>query len=211
MTDTNQTQTTEQTANPNQGDPASQATDQTTATAAVTDSQASTDAAQQGATDGDATAPEIPEAYTFTLPEGTVLSNDVVGALSEFAKVGKLTQEQAQAHVEKLASAYDAQVQEQLSDMKKAWAEQARSDKEMGGDKFEQSMATAKQALGKFGSPELVKFLEESGLDAHPAMIKTFWQIGKLISEDGFVASQNSASGEPKSRAERMFPNMKTA
>ncbi len=51
------------------------------------------------------------------------------------------------------------------------------------GDKFEPNLNIAKSVIKKFG-PEIVPFLEESGLGNHPAMVKMLHSIGTAMLED---------------------------
>jgi hypothetical protein len=92
------------------------------------------------------------------------------------------------------------------------WSAESRADKEFGGKDLDANLGTAKRALDRFGSPDLKRFLDETGLGNHKDVIRFFWKVGKAISEDGFVGD----SGRPGKRdgpltfaeiAERMYPN----
>jgi hypothetical protein len=61
------------------------------------------------------------------------------------------------------------------------------------GEKFDSNVEIAKQAVEKFGGPELKEFLEKSRLGNHPIFAKVFHKIGTLISED----SLKSGGGSP--------------
>ena len=128
-----------------------------------------------------------PEKYEFTPAEGTQFDEQVIGAFSEIAKELNLTQEAAQKVLDKMAPAIQARQSEQIAAVQSAWANQAKSDKEFGGDKLNESLAVAKKALETFGSPELSALLNESGMGNHPEIIRAFYRAGKAISEDRFV------------------------
>lgn len=134
-----------------------------------------------------------PESYAdFSAPEGVELDQDVLGNLKTIAKELNLTQENAQRIVDlgvqmqqKQSEAWQAQVEK--------WVGEVKSDKEIGGDKLPENLGIARKAVDAFGSPELKALLDSSGLGNHPLMIKTFVNIGKAISEDGFVTSSKTA------------------
>lgn len=52
------------------------------------------------------------------------------------------------------------------------------------GDKFDANTALVKKAYGKFATPELEKYLIDTGLGNHPDLIKAFANIGKAMLED---------------------------
>lgn len=156
-------------------------------------------------------APVIPEKYEFKAPEGVTLDPVAVEAFSPIAKDLKLTNEQAQ----KLVDLQVAQSARALADQHVAWkavtdkwAAEARSDKDIGGAKFEENLGVASKAIDKFGTPELRKALSESGMGNHPAVVKFFVNVGRQLSEDT-IASGNAGSGAPrKTAAEILFPSL---
>ena len=66
-------------------------------------------------------------------------------------------------------------------------------------------------ALARFGNPDLVKVLNETGLGNHKAVIRFMAQVGKQISEDRLPGTGDGAStGEPVDPAALMYPSMQT-
>lgn len=173
-------------------DPA--ATD-TTAEQKPVDGQAPATAADAPATNADEPAEEkpqgAPEEYAdFTAPEGVTFNAETMTEFKAFAKEKNLSQEDAQKLVDigmKNAQQRDANYRDQIEQAQKQWAESSRTDKEFGGDKLDENLAVAKQALATFGSPELSAMLEESGLGNHPEIIRAFYRVGKAVSEDRLV------------------------
>lgn len=158
-------------------------------------------------TKGDATAEgQVPESYTFTMPDGVELDKAAADEFSVIAKEFKLSQEGAQ----KIADIGAAMVQRQAQEHAKTvegWVQAAKADKDIGGDKFSENLGVAKAAIDKFGSPELKALLDSTGIGNHPAVVKFAFAVGKAISEDGFVP------GAPKvavavDKAKVMFPTM---
>lgn len=154
--------------------------------------------------------PTIPEAYEFKMPEGVEIDKDAAAEFSSIAKELKLDQAGAQKVADVAVKMAQRQLEEHTKQVQ-GWVESAKSDKEFGGAKFDENLATAKKALDAFGSPALRKVLDETGLTNHPDMIRTFWKIGQAISEDGKVMTAGSGANPP-SIEQIMYPTMaKTA
>lgn len=70
------------------------------------------------------------------------------------------------------------------------------------GDAFKQKVAEANFALKKIGSPELAKFLEESGLGDNPLLVKAFASAASLLKEDKIVGEEAGSFGSALSPSE---------
>lgn len=191
-----------------------------TAAAAAQQSQQPTDgqppaAAPQDGTDGKTEGdqgktgdePVVPEKYEFKAPEGREFDQSVIDQFSEVAKELKLTQEGAQKVIDKLGSAFAEKQTNTLEAAKTEWVKSATADKEFGGEKLNENLATAKRALDTFGTPELRALLNESGLGNHPEIIRAFYRAGKQISEDRFVPGGIGGSGAARDPAKSLYPN----
>lgn len=149
--------------------------------------------------------PQVPETYTFEMPEGIALDQAAQDEFSAVARELKLDQATAQK-VADVGIKMAQRQQEIFETTKAAWVEQAKTDKEIGGDRFDQSLALAVKTLNAFGSPELKDVLNASGLGNHPAVIKLLVKAGKAISEDGFVTG--APRGADTDPAKKLYPNM---
>lgn len=145
-----------------------------------------------------------PERYEFTAPEGSELDAAVTDAFAGVAKELNLTQEAAQKVVDKMAPLMAQRQAEQVQAVQKQWRDESTADKEFGGDKLTESLATARKAMDAFASPALKQTLEQTGLGNHPEVIRMFVKVGKAISEDGFV---NGANKPIVDDAKRFYPN----
>lgn len=141
-------------------------------------------------------APVVPEAYTFTAPEGTEYDPEILESFSEAAKEASLTQDAAQKLIEKMAPALAARQVDQVQAIHKEWLASSYSDKEFGGEKLAENLGVARKALENFGSPELRSLLDETGLGNHPEVIRFMFRAGKAISEDKFVGGSPSGTGK---------------
>lgn len=150
-----------------------------------------------------------PEAYAdFTAPEGVTLNSETIDELKAFAKEKNLTQEEAQKLVDlgvKNAQGTVAQLDAHIAQTRIEWAEASRTDQEIGGDKLDENRAVAKRALETFGTPELVKFFDETKLGDHPEVLRAFFRVGKAISEDRLVTGTKSPVPNP---LKTLYPTM---
>ncbi|MDZ7789729.1 MAG: hypothetical protein U5L08_04395 [Xanthomonadales bacterium] len=135
-------------------------------------------------------ADEPPEEYQFETPEGVEMDEAVTEAYSEAAREAGLSQDKAQALLDKVSPIMAQRTNERIEAAKTEWTEAAQSDKEFGGDKLQENLGVAHKALETFGTPELQELLNESGLGNHPEVIRAFYRAGKAISEDQFVNGQ---------------------
>ena len=173
-------------------------TEETTATEETTKTEETT---EQTTTESDKTLltdkekPQgAPETYAdFTVPEGMEINKPLLDAVQPALKEAGLSQIQAQ----KLMDAYSGQLQAE-----------SKGDKEIGGDKFDESIGSAKRAIDKFGTPKLVEVLDQTGLGNHPEFIRLLTRVGKLIAEDDPGGSAGPGGSE-KTAAEILYPNEK--
>lgn len=140
-------------------------------------------------------AAAVPEKYEFKAPEGTEYDPEVLESFSAAAKEAGLTQDAAQKLIEKMAPALSARQADQIQAVHKEWQEGSKADKEFGGEHLPENLGVARKALDTFGTPELRKLLDETGLGNHPEVIRLLYRTGKAISEDKFV------SGSPGGKA----------
>jgi len=151
-----------------------------------------------------------PPAIELKVPEKSLLDAASVERIASFAKERGLSQEQAQALLERdhenLVSSEVAQ-KAALDAQSKQWVKDIISDKEIGGEGAKQNIALAHRVIEKFASPVLVQQLRETGLGNHPELIRLFVNVGKLMSDDQLVLG-NGAPTVEKSAAEIFYPSM---
>jgi len=137
-----------------------------------------------------------PEKYEFKSHDGKEFDAGTLEAFSEIAKELNLTQEAAQKLLDRMGPTIETQQKGQLQAIHNGWVESSKVDKEFGGEKLAENLATAKKALDTFGSPELRALLEQSGLGNNPEVIRFMFRAGKAISEDSFVG-RSTGAGKP--------------
>jgi len=153
----------------------------------------------------------VPEKYELKAPEGVTLDSEVLGEFEGIAKELKLSQEDAQKVADlgaKLSQKFATAQAQAIEDASSAWVAAVTADKEIGGEKLTENLASAQKALQAFGSPELSKLLNESRLGNHPEVIRLMAKVGKAISEDRMVTGGAGPSREgPKTAAEVLYPS----
>lgn len=155
-------------------------------------------------------AGESPETYAdFTLPEGVELDAAALEKAAPIFKELGLDQTGAQKLIDTYAEMVQAGAQRQVDSFnqtKQDWLEAAQGDKEIGGDKFDETVADAKVGLNKFGNPELKKLMNEFGIGNHPEVIRFMAKVGRLTKEDN-PGSIGQNSGQAKDRVQLMYPS----
>lgn len=151
-----------------------------------------------------------PEEYQdFTLPDGVTLDDTKLADFKEFAKTNNLSQEQAQAAIDKHVQAVQEAAKapyELWAQTQKEWTDAVKADPDIGGAKFQENIGHAARAVDQFGGSALREALNFTGAGNHPAVIKAFVTIGKHLAEGTFVSPNNAAT--PKSAEEVFYPTM---
>ena len=90
-------------------------------------------------------------------------------------------------------------------DLQTKWVSEIKADPEIGGTRFEASMAQASRAIDRLGVPGLKEALNLTGAGNNPAIVKAFVRLGQMVSEDRFVPGRNAAPPAPRSPAETIY------
>lgn len=178
---------------------------------------------QEGSpTDGDQ-APEKPEAekpagapetYKFSIPEELpegVVEAEIHDAYEKAARELDLPQDKAQTLFNTTMSGIYRQAMAGQEKQAKEWRAAAEKDSEYGGDKLEENLAIAKKSVKEFGSDGLRELLDDpNGVGNNPEFIRFMYRVGKAVSEDRFVGSNQ---GQPvdldddAALARKFYPN----
>lgn len=138
-----------------------------------------------------------PIEYTdFTFPEGLKADEATLSELTDFAKSKGLSQEDVQKLVDLGSRSLLKTANDQIEALNQAnveWETGSRSDPEFGGVKLDENLAISKKALDAFTTPQFRELLVKTKLGNHPEVIRTFFRIGKSLSEDGIVTSEGAS------------------
>lgn len=168
----------------------------------------------------DEAKPGVPEKYEFKLPEGIKLDEATQAKASEVFKELGLSQEGSQKlldfHVEQMKKAVDSSLNE-VADMRKQWRDQVKSDPEIGKnlEGVKATCAKAIDALGPAISKPFREAMDLTGAGDHPAFIKAFHALAKMVTEGTHVSGKNPSAegqkipGSVPSAAHALYPNLK--
>lgn len=142
------------------------------------------------------------------MPEGFELDQ---GALDKakpiFAELGIDSQEGVQKLVSLFAEVQGdqaAQVASAIATQHEEWLAPVKA--EWGSD-YDERLGTAAKAMKAIGGDELAEALNITGAGNHSAVIKAFYKVGSLMSEDALVAG-DSAVNKPNPMTS-IYPSMK--
>lgn len=146
-----------------------------------------------------------PEKYDIKLPEGFALSDEMRVEYETFSRRNNLTQEEAQAGMDqhlKMVNGLLAQIQKAGEDQRKSMHDETM--KHLGAD-AQKKLANVAKMIDKYGTPELRKYLNESGAGDHVEVVKLMQKLAEAMSPDTLV--QGKPSTGKKSPADVMFPS----
>lgn len=135
--------------------------------------------------------PEEPDAATHAdappAPEAPAPENGEAARLEDFLR----------QHEEARRAEWRARVE--------AWRDEAARDPEIGGARFEASVARAQLALGRFDEGGRIgRLLEASGYGNHPDIVRFFNRLADAVMED--VPAPGTAEDGLAPLEERMYP-----
>jgi hypothetical protein len=167
--------------------------------------------AEQSLDEGTASG-STPTEISLEAPEGSSLGEDYVSSLADFARENGLSQEAAQAMLDReVGASQEAQrAREQaIATEQQKWRDTVQSDKEIGGDRFAESTQLARKVIHKYGSDELIQELNDSGYGDHPELVRLLVRIGREMSDDTLLTGKISSpvDSQPKSAEEIMYPD----
>src|SRR5690606_38901077 len=87
------------------------------------------------------------------------------------------------------------------------WADDAKADKEIGGDKWEATVVASRRAVDRLGTPALKEYLNATGGGNHPELIRFMAKVGAMIKEDNPPTGGAEGAGKPVDPAHVLFPN----
>lgn len=169
--------------------------------------KSSSEPAKSETEDGAVKPAVVPEKYDLKLAEKSPLDPKHLEKIASFAKERGLSQDQAQALLDR-DNQLAVEQQANWDNTQKQWVNEVQADKELGGERYAQNIENAKRALDQFASPNLRKQLNETGLGNHPELVRVFARIGKAMADDTIIVPGRQA-GEQKSAAEVLYGSAK--
>ena len=153
-------------------------------------------------------APEVPAYGEFKLPDGATVDGEQLEQATALFKEAGLPHEQAQKFIDLALSREQAAATRGVQafvDLQTKWVSEIKADPEIGGTRFEASMASASRAIDRLGVPGLKEALNLTGAGNNPAIVKAFVRLGQMVSEDRFMPGRNAAPAASRSPAETIY------
>jgi hypothetical protein len=141
--------------------------------------------------------PGAPESYDLKVPEKSFMSADQLEAFKSYAKEKGLSNVDAQALLERDHGVLQAGLQaisQKAQQIRNQWITEIKADKDIGGEKYEQTLAMADRALQEFfPGADMKELLDNTGWGYNPGFVKGLMRIGKLMSP----SSIHQPQGQP--------------
>lgn len=179
------------------------AADKATADKAIADKATADKKAADDAAAAAANQPKPPDKYTLKLPDETRLEAEDLTQFEVYARENGMTNDQAQAALEKHHEAIEAQAVR--------FYEMAKADKDYGGEKLEQSTKHATALLDRVrpkGTPRGDAFrglLKRTGYGNHPEILAFMADLGKMTDEDPTLGQRPDRSTGNTDMASKLY------
>lgn len=189
---------------------------------AATDDQATKDKAdaekktadEQAAKDAAAKALLFDSVADLKLPDGTIVDEPMAKEFTEWAKANGFTKTQAQQAADlhlKTLGVFAQKLQADAQAQVKAWGEEILNDKDLGGAKVQETVATAEKffALAKTVPGVNIERLQgdmvRTGMANHPDLIRVARFIGQHVGDDNVFIADRSTAAPPADMASRWY------
>ncbi len=145
--------------------------------------------------------------YNFSLPDGQEIPEESAKEFGEFAKSQNLSQDQAQAALNKFYEYEQAKVN-QVQETFKQWKAETEADPEYGGQNLTASVNRAKKVLQAFGDDEYKKDLEMFGLGNKTSTIRFLNKVYAKMGEDSVGDTKAGGAPQKLSPEKVLYPEM---
>jgi len=98
----------------------------------------------------------------------------------------------------------EAQAVEALEQKVTDWTAGGKTDKEFGGDQYDENVAIAIKGLEAVAGDEVKTILSQTGLGSHPEVIRMFLKIGKVFGDPSIITSHGGVA-ERKDAADILY------
>lgn len=137
----------------------------------------------------------LPDNYDFGLGEGVQLTPEDQAAYNELFKSWGLTQEQV-TQLSQLEQNLGSRLQQEAADVlsttMQSWEDAAKADPQIGGDKWDETLHYAGIVMDKYADEDIAELLDTTGMGSHPALLRVFSDLGRLMAPDTFKSGQTS-------------------
>ena len=134
------------------------------------------------------------------LPEGFTLDEKTFGDFSKFLTDPALTPQQRAQGLIDMQIAREKAISEQgtqaFTDLQNTWREQVKNDPEIGGAKYDATVAGIGKLMEKYADEPTRQVFETTGAGNNPLIVKMFAKMAKDLAEGGPVPGDPGASAQ---------------
>lgn len=131
----------------------------------------------------------------YTVKEPEAIKGEFVDQFKVAAHQAGILPQQAQEVLDWFAQANAAAMQKNEEAGQQTIAQQIEGLKQEWGLAFNDKVAQARHVIQKFGDPDLIKHMDESGLGNDVKLIKFMSKVGEQLKESGIVGGDGTLSG----------------
>ena len=145
------------------------------------------------------------------LPEKTYLEAKDLEDIKALAKEHGLTNKQTQALINKQSDKMESFVNTQVENFKQkiaGYETSIKTDKELGGEKYNQSVSLAQRVVERYGNESLKNEFNQTGFGSHPEVIRMLSRIGRQMGDDQLI-SPNAKPSTTRSAEEIIYGKQK--
>ena len=153
--------------------------------------------------------PDAPIEYDFegvTSEAGEITDADI-SAIKALSEELKLTNDQARALLSKSGKSITDILRVKQDANINNWINEIKADPNLGGSNFKTTQANLARAMKRYGGSGAFEVLRDSGLGAHPAIVKMLNAIGKELGEETKFVNSKSQAPKPKNPLRSIYDN----
>ncbi len=151
--------------------------------------------------DEKAPRPGSPEKFDWKIEGDPAFVSTITGKFEPVARKLGLTNDEAHG----VYGAFADVMRSNVEKMHKTWVDALQQDKEIGGDKLEESLGLANSIVQKYGSDEFRDLLK-GGLRHNPALVKMLVKMAKDVGGDRLPRVSEQPPGRGK--GSNWYPTM---
>lgn len=171
---------------------------------------------KEGESEGDG-KPEKPDAtpdLEIVLPEGVEADAEMIADFKLVAKEAGIDSKAASKLVAwdfARQKKFDESLTQSVKQLNEDWLKELKADKDFGGDKLKETLASASKFLHKYGGEEVAIQLGKLGVGNHPGLLKLMAKAGQALGEDDSFAKKAAANNALESEQQikrQRYPSM---
>lgn len=147
--------------------------------------------------------PGSPEKFDWKIEGDPSFVSTITGKFEPVARGLGLSNEEAHG----VYGAFADVMRENVKQLHTKWAGDLQKDKDIGGEKLEESLGLAKSIVDKYGDDEFRGLLNQGGLRYNPALIKMLVKMAKDVGGDRLPRVSDRPAG--RDSLDDMYPTMK--